>query len=148
MAGKTIKSKECNYRDIAYDAHRRTLTFKSKGHTETVVFFGVPPEVFYGMPSGANVQNFIDLKLQGRYVMAVIKPPPVVAWSTINQTCTVYFDDRTCVWHRTADEPRAMSEHPDEAYEQFMVTFGLRVPDITRLNEAEETSEPADNPSL
>jgi hypothetical protein len=48
---------------IRYDLATRSLSFLSQHGGKDLMYLGVPPEVFYGMPTGQNVQNFIDLSL-------------------------------------------------------------------------------------
>lgn len=62
---------------VHYGVETRRLTVIWKdGSAET--FDGVMPEVFYGMPTGSSLINFIDLKLRGRYVVHKAQKPPAV----------------------------------------------------------------------
>jgi len=92
MAGKRITGKASGWQSVRYDCHTRTLFFIPNHSGCGLLFRGVPAELFYGMPSGANLDNFIEIKLWGRYVCERVPTPPALSMSRINQTYTYIMD--------------------------------------------------------
>ena len=136
MAEKHITSRHSNYVGAKYDIETRTLSFVPKSGTHKLCFYGVPSDVYYGMPSGANLQNFIDLRLMGRYAMATLRPPPLVQYSLINQRVTIEYEDATYEWNRREGEPQAFPDSSYEAFALFQATYGQREADrkTTRIS--------------
>lgn len=128
MAHKKV-TRAAGYSRIDYDIPTRTLTFRGIGRTASLVFYAVPAELYYGMPSGTNVQNFIDIKLRGRYSMAELRPPPFVTISRIEREVTLHSEGGRSVWKIRAGEPVALPDDSTDAYEVFARSFLLREPD-------------------
>lgn len=130
MAKKPTLPKH-GYSGINYDIETRILRFTATGGKGGVAFIGVPAEVFYGMPTGYNVQNFIDLKLRGRYTMIQIKPPPVVAYSHMNKEWTVYHETEKWIYKQRPGWPTNTSDSDEEAnYARFLALAADLAPDV------------------
>jgi hypothetical protein len=125
MASKTV-TRSAGFSDIRYDVATHNLLFVGKGGGKSLMFLGVPPELFYGMPSGTNVDNFIQLKLIGRYSLVEIKPPPTIAYSTINKEFYLMEGDFTYTWKWQEGDPVALPENEHDAFARFMATVGRR----------------------
>jgi len=133
MAGKRITAQFAEFGAVNYNIETRTLLFSAKAQGKSLLFLGVPPDLFYGMPSGTNVRNFIDLKLRGRYSMVELTPPPIITYSLINKEVTVYLNDGTELIYKTrTGEPTAFGTNETEAFQIFQETYGRRAPDETR----------------
>jgi hypothetical protein len=129
MAGKRITSRDATYDHVHYNVETRSLYFRSKSGGKGLVFLGVPQEVFYGMPSGANLENFIVLKLQGRYTRVEIPAPPLISYSRINAECHVYREGIKYTYKTRPGEPTSMPDNAEEAFALFAQTYANREPD-------------------
>jgi hypothetical protein len=133
MAGKKVSSQNSEFSAIHYNVETRSLLFTAKGQGKSLLFTGVPADLFYGMPSGMNVRNFIDLKLRGRYSMVELNPPPVISYSALNREVSVYMHDGTeLIYKPRAGEPTSFGSDAHSAFAIFQETYGRRTPDQTR----------------
>ena len=128
MASKKVLP-NTGYARVEYDYARRILRFTPTGGGAVIRFLGVPPEVFYGMPSGQNVQNFIELKLRGRFAFEEEPEPPCIDVSLINRTVSVTLPTEVWVWKQRDGDPRSWPDDPHEAFELFNRTLANRSPD-------------------
>lgn len=128
------------YDKIEYDLVRGTLTFRPKLGGVGRQYLRVPPEVFYGMPSGQNVQAFIECKLHGRYTYNELRPPPAILHYPISGI--VAFnpnEDETWEWHLRPGEPQKWPEDPEARFQLFSQTLAQRQPDKKKSLQPRDT---------
>jgi hypothetical protein len=128
MSKKAATSKS-GWAAVDYCIYRRLLRFTPAHGGNVLIFKGVPPDIFYGMPSGINLTNFIDIKLRGRYEMAEIQPPPSISYSTLNREYRVQSEEGTTVFKREDGDPLIDCDADRfTVWEQFTATYGTRQP--------------------
>jgi hypothetical protein len=105
-------------------------------------FHGVPSEVYYGMPSGTMLQNFVDCKLKGRYLCTAEQAPPSMSVSTINRELTVWHKNVTFVYALKSEEIMKIPEDRREAWTWFksVIIADNRKP-VRVINDDEQTGE-------
>ena len=129
MAGKRVNSKDSMFDAAHYNIDTKSLFFRHKAGGKSLLFLGVPEDVFYGMPSGANLENFISIKLQGRYSLVEMPPLPVLAYSVINQELRLFKDGQVLTYKTRKGEPTAISDNPTLAWQSYLDSYAKREPD-------------------
>ena len=130
--GKPLTAKAA-FAGVEYSMETRIMTFIGKGESDSFLFYGVPPELYYGMPTGINLATFIALKLKGRYSMTQIKAAPIVYESGLNKEVRVDFGLETWTWSRLKDEPSIPEGNSLERY-KFFAEHYKRPPDKVEKN--------------
>jgi hypothetical protein len=135
MAQKPTTQKAA-YSAVTYCCHRRILQFTPRRKGSIIQFAGVPMELFYGMPSGINLENFIEIKLQGRYSRTEFPPPPSISFSMMNQRYTVDYGDREEMFPRWAgDQLIDCDNDANTVYRLFLEIYGGRLPEQRKSND-------------
>ena len=132
-----------------YSMDRRVLTF-TYNDGAILSFAGVPAEVYYGMPSGALLTSFIQIKLQGRYLCAFEPACPLVTVSRMNLELTVTMQGKEMKYPITKEEVSACPDTTREAFTWFVKTIGDRKPSyIDGVRQLPDTTfAPATLPAL
>jgi len=114
MADKlaTPKSGACS---VDYKQDTRTLEIVWRDGT-VQSFYGVPPELTYGIPTGLNLMAFVEHKLTGRFVQTVTMPPPVIGAQMVSGTLSVIHKGITFEYKLPT---KLLSSLPDEPNQKF-----------------------------
>jgi len=135
---------------LEYDEARRTLRFVGSYGGPCVTFKCVPPELFYGAPSGKNLENFFTLKVYGRFEMEVETKPPTITLSMWKKEWTVTWPDgESHTWAVEPGDPTIVPLDPRAAYDLHLATYAKK---LTKEKTAapqtqQETSTPDDDES-
>ena len=139
MAKKKV-SPNTGYSEIHYNIETRQLRFYD--HLGNVfVYHGIPGELFYGMPSGPNVQNFIDLKLRGRFEVHVEAAKPLVEYNLLAKELRVYIGDERWIWNVLDGQRVNIPPGNQDAWLWFLTHYGTsKKPDRRESFAAERQS--------